>query len=73
MKIENLIWLSDIIDKLTFKHQVDTDEVEEVFDNCPGILDSYSSKTASPIGKPKYADDVQNRPYGQRPVRRAFL
>lgn len=37
MKIENLIWLRDIIDKLTFKHQVDTSEVEEVFDNRPKI------------------------------------
>ena len=37
MKIENLIWLGDIIDKLTFKHQVDTSEVEEVFDNRPKI------------------------------------
>jgi uncharacterized DUF497 family protein len=37
MKIENFIWLHDIIDKLTFKHQVDIDEVEEVFDNRPKI------------------------------------
>ena len=37
MKIENLIWLSDIIDKLTFKHDVDISEVEEVFDNRPKI------------------------------------
>jgi uncharacterized protein len=35
MKIENLIWLHHIIDKLTFKHHVDTNEVEEVFDNRP--------------------------------------
>jgi uncharacterized DUF497 family protein len=37
MNIENLIWLQDIIDKLVFKHQVDTSEVEEVFDNRPWI------------------------------------
>ena len=37
MKIENLIWLHHIIDKLTFKHHVDTSEVEEVFDNRPGF------------------------------------
>ena len=37
MKIENLIWLHHIIDKLTFKHHVDTSEVEEVFDNRPRI------------------------------------
>ena len=35
MKIENLIWLQDIIDKLAFKHQVEPSEVEEVFDNRP--------------------------------------
>lgn len=35
MKIEKLIWLHHIIDKLTFKHHVDTSEVEEVFDNRP--------------------------------------
>ena len=37
MKIENFIWLHEIIDKLTFKHNVDTHEVEEVFDNRPKI------------------------------------
>ena len=37
MKIENLIWLHHIIDKLAFKHQVDTSEVEEIFDNRPRI------------------------------------
>ena len=35
MKIENLIWLHHIIDKLTFKHHVDISEVEEVFDSRP--------------------------------------
>ena len=37
MKIENFIWLQDIIDKLAFKHQVDIREVEEVFENRPKI------------------------------------
>ena len=37
MKIEDFIWLEDIIDKLAFKHRVDTSEVEEVFDNHPRI------------------------------------
>ena len=37
MKIERFIWLRDIVDKLTFKHHVDTSEVEEVFDNRPKI------------------------------------
>jgi len=37
MKIENFIWLQDIIDKLAFKHHVEAIEVEEVFDNRPKI------------------------------------
>ncbi len=37
MKIDNFIWLQDIIHKLAFKHQVDTGEVEEVFHNRPKI------------------------------------
>lgn len=37
MKIENLIWVHRIIDKLTFKQHVDISEVEEVFDNRPRI------------------------------------
>lgn len=37
MKIEYFIWFHDIIDKLAFKHHVDTAEVEEVFDNRPKI------------------------------------
>jgi hypothetical protein len=37
MKIENLIWLHHIIDKLTFKHHVDITEVEEVFDSRPKL------------------------------------
>jgi len=37
MKIENFIWLPDIIDKLAFKHHVGTSEVEEAFDNRPKI------------------------------------
>lgn len=35
MKIEKLIWLSNVIDKLAFKHNVETSEVEELFDNRP--------------------------------------
>ena len=35
MRIEGFIWLEDIVDKLAWKHQVTTDEVEEVFANKP--------------------------------------
>ncbi len=30
MKIEGIIWLNQIVDKLAFKHQVETYEVEEM-------------------------------------------
>jgi len=35
MKIEGIIWLRNIVDKLAFKHHVETDEVEEVLHNKP--------------------------------------
>lgn len=35
MFIDDFIWLPNIIDKLLGKHQVDQDEVEEVFFNRP--------------------------------------
>jgi len=37
MKTEGIIWLREIIDKLAFKHQVGTDEVEEALNNKPKI------------------------------------
>ena len=35
MKIEGIIWLRDVVDKLGFKHRVEIDEVEEVLCNKP--------------------------------------
>jgi uncharacterized DUF497 family protein len=35
MNIEGVIWLRTIVDKLAFKHHVETDEVEEVFGGKP--------------------------------------
>jgi uncharacterized DUF497 family protein len=35
MNIEGIIWLNQIIDKLAFKHQIETNEVEEVFTGKP--------------------------------------
>lgn len=35
MKIEGIIWLRDIVDKLIFKHGVETYEVEEVLCDKP--------------------------------------
>ncbi len=37
MKIEGIIWLTEIVEKLAFKHDVEPDEVEEVFENKPKI------------------------------------
>lgn len=37
MKIDGLIWLRDIVDKLAWKHQVAPEEVEEVLNNQPKI------------------------------------
>lgn len=30
MKLEGIIWLRDVVDKLLFKHHVDTEEVEQM-------------------------------------------
>ncbi|HEX6903137.1 MAG TPA: hypothetical protein VF789_25695 [Thermoanaerobaculia bacterium] len=35
MKIEEIIWLEDVIEKLLRKHEVRIDEVMEVFENRP--------------------------------------
>ena len=35
MKIEGVIWLRDVIDKLAFKHRVETHEVEETLGSKP--------------------------------------
>jgi len=35
MYIKSVIWWRYVVDKLAFKHHVETDEVEEVFDGKP--------------------------------------
>ena len=35
MKIEGVIWYRDIVEKLTFKHHVETHEVEDVLNRRP--------------------------------------
>jgi len=37
MKIVGFIWLEEIVEKLDAKHQVTTDETEQVFDNQPQV------------------------------------
>lgn len=35
MKVTGIIWRRNIVDKLAWKHNVTTDEVEEVFNHSP--------------------------------------
>ena len=35
MKIEGIIWLREVVDKIVSKHHVETHEVEEVFNDKP--------------------------------------
>lgn len=35
MRITGVVWLRQVIDKLLWKHNVTTDEVEQVFDQSP--------------------------------------
>lgn len=37
MRIEGIVWLRDVVDKLISKHQVETYEVEEVLNGKPKI------------------------------------
>jgi uncharacterized DUF497 family protein len=37
MRIEGVIWLRDVIDKLIEKHGVETHEIEQALDNKPKI------------------------------------
>ncbi len=37
MNIEGIIWLRAVVDKLAFKHHVEPDEIEQVFNNKPKI------------------------------------
>jgi hypothetical protein len=35
MKVTGVIWVRSVVDKLAWKHNVTTDEVEEVFNRAP--------------------------------------
>jgi uncharacterized DUF497 family protein len=35
MRINGIIWLRDVVDKLSSKHRVEAEEVEQVFENQP--------------------------------------
>ena len=35
MKVTGIIWLRDIVDKLSWKHNITIDEVEQIFGSSP--------------------------------------
>ncbi len=35
MRVKGIIWLRNVVDKLAWKHNVMTDEVEEIFNRSP--------------------------------------
>jgi len=35
MRVGGIVWLRDVVDKLAFKHHVETDEVEPVLNGKP--------------------------------------
>jgi hypothetical protein len=37
MRVRGLIWLRDVVDKLAWKHQITTDEVEEALTSTPSF------------------------------------
>jgi uncharacterized DUF497 family protein len=37
MRIEEIVWLRDVVDKLSYKHGVETPEVEEALKRSPKI------------------------------------
>ena len=44
MKIEGFIWREEIVDKLRWKHNLTTDEVEEIFQGKPKFLKKEKGK-----------------------------
>ena len=38
MRIEGIIWMRQVVDKLAFKHHVRIEEVEELFESKPKFL-----------------------------------
>ena len=37
MRLRGTIWLREVVDKLAFKHGVETNEVEEILNNKPKV------------------------------------
>ena len=37
MRLKGTIWLREVVDKLAFKHGVETNEVEEILNNKPKV------------------------------------
>ena len=58
MYVHDFIWLPDVVEKLEVKHQVTTDEVEEVFFNQPrfrfvqkGRVQGVPTRGAHPVAR----------------------
>lgn len=52
MNINGLIWLDEVVDKLQWKHDLETHEVEEVFKNNPYVV--FKQKGRLYIGEDVY-------------------
>jgi hypothetical protein len=52
MHIDGLIWLDEVVDKLQWKHNIETHEVEEVFKNKPYIV--FKEKGRLYVGEDVY-------------------
>ena len=57
MNINGIIWLKNVVQKLLWKHNITTDEVEEVFANAPRFKFQEKEMSAAKISTPPM--DVQ--------------
>jgi|GEM_PF-284468 len=55
MRIEGVIWLRDVVDKLAFKHHVETDEVEEVLSRHGEVRRESSMAESKAKNMPNFA------------------
>ena len=62
MQIDGIIWLRDIVDKISSKHHVETHEAEEVFSNRPQFL--FVEKGDRQAEGQPLLDRVGQRTYG---------
>ena len=83
MRIEEFLWQKEIVEKLNWKHNVETWEVEEIFDSSPRIRfrqrgsrageDLYSASGQTDAGRYLIAYFIYKPPREDRPLRQAFV